>query len=194
MTTQHQSIQNSAAARYAESLEQDHRLDTLRAVYEKLAGVLPSGRVLDELRGRSLGHALHPLLTDLPLGLWFSAIVLDLTGNRHADAARRLVGTGVVLAAPTALSGLADWSGLRSIESSRVGALHGNLNAIAALVFGTSWILRGRGKRGAGVATALAGGAIVSVSGYLGGHLTLRRGEPLASGVDPATSSSGSIV
>ena len=195
MTTQHQSIQHSAAARFAESLEQDHRLDALRSVYTKLAGVLPKGSALDELRGRSLGHALHPVLTDLPLGLWLSTIVLDLTGpSKHADAARRLVGTGVIMAAPTALSGLADWSGLRSVESSRVGALHGNLNAIGALVFGASWLCRRRGKQAAGVATAVVGGVIVTVSGYLGGHLTLRRGEPLASGVDAAASSPGSVV
>ncbi|QAY69090.1 DUF2231 domain-containing protein [Xylanimonas protaetiae] len=174
---------HSALARTAEGLEQDARLDGLRSWYRRLAGSLPPGRVLDELRGRSLGHPLHPLLTDLPLGLWLSSAVLDLTGaGRHADAAQRLVGAGFVAAIPTALSGLADWGGLRSVESSRVGALHGVMNAAATFTYGASWWLRRRGHHRAGVAVALAGGATVTASGYLGGHLTLRRGEPAASG------------
>ena len=32
----------------------------------------------DLLRGRPLGHALHPALTDLPIGFWTSAAVLDV--------------------------------------------------------------------------------------------------------------------
>ncbi|WP_425956107.1 DUF2231 domain-containing protein [Xylanimonas sp. McL0601] len=192
MTTQHQSYQTSAAARLAESLEQDHRIDALRTWYRKLGGLLPPGRMLDELRGRSLGHALHPLLTDLPLGMWIGATWLDLTGpQRHADASRRLVGTGFLLVVPTALTGLADWSGLRSEESSRVGALHASLNAVAGIAYGASWWLRRRGHLGAGIVASLAGGVTVSVSGYLGGHLSLRRGEPAASGADPSAPSSG---
>lgn len=171
------------AERRTERLEDDARLDALSGRLGQVARrLLPGGRVLDELRGRSIGHALHPLMTDLPLGTWIGATVLDLTGpHKHADAARRLVGTGVLLVAPTALAGLADWSGLSSAESRRVGTVHAGLNVIAGSLYATSWMLRRGGRTTAGVATGLLGGAVVSVSGYLGGHLTLRRGEPLAS-------------
>jgi uncharacterized membrane protein len=170
-------------ARLAERLEGDKRLDPVRGAVDALAArVLPRGRLLDELRGRSTGHALHPILTDLPLGVWTGAVLLDLTGPRaHAAASRRLVGAGVLLAVPTALTGLADWSGLDAPESRRDGVVHALVNVVGNLTFASSWLLRRRGHLGAGVLTGLAGGAVVTVGGYLGGHLTLRRGEPGAS-------------
>jgi uncharacterized membrane protein len=172
--------------RTAESIEEEHGLDRLADRIESIAGkVLPGGRLLEELRGRSLGHALHPVLTDLPLGCWTAAAVLDLSGaEKHADAARRLVGTGVMLVAPTALAGLADWVGLRSTASRRVGAAHATLNVVGGSVFATSWALRRRGRLGAGVAVGLLGNVVVMMSGYLGSHLTMRRNEPSASAID----------
>jgi len=172
------------AERRTEQLEDDTRVDALTGRLGEVARmVLPGGRLLEELRGRSIGHALHPLMTDMPLGAWIGATVLDLTGpHKHADAARRLVGAGLLFVVPTALSGLADWSGLSSAESRRVGAVHAALNAAAGTLYGTSWLLRRGGRTTSGVVVGLLGGAVVSVSGYLGGHLTLRRGEPGASG------------
>src|SRR5829696_1786301 len=70
----------------------------------------PAGRAL---RGEWLGHALHPLLTDFPLGCWLSAGLLDLLGGRAArPAARRLVGLGLVATVPTVAAGLAEFPGL----------------------------------------------------------------------------------
>lgn len=177
-------LPTSLPARFAERLEHDSRLDRAQHALGAVAQrVLPHGRVLEELRGRSTGHAVHPVLTDLPLGLWTAAVVLDLTGpRRHAAASRRLVGTGVLLAVPTALTGLADWSGLDSGASRRVGTVHALVNGAGNLAWATSWWLRRRGHTTAGVLTGLVGGVAVTVGGYLGGHLTLNRGEPGASG------------
>jgi uncharacterized membrane protein len=174
----------SMAAKLAEDLEHDARLDGLRSAIDTVASrVLPPGRALAELRGRSAGHALHPILTDFPLGLWIGATVLDLSGPRkHAAAATRLVGTGVLAGLPTAWTGLADWSRLGSTESRRVGVVHALVNAVGNVTYLTSWMLRRRGHTAAGVATGLVGGVVVTVGGYLGGHLTLRRAEPTASG------------
>ena len=71
-----------------------------------------------------LGHPLHPLLTDLPIGFWTSAFVLDLVGGPGSrDASRQLVAWGVVSAVPTAAAGLADWPGLdRAGPAHRAGA------------------------------------------------------------------------
>src|SRR5947208_10573528 len=58
--------------------------------------VTASDPVKNVLSGTWLGHQLHPVLTDLPIGAWTMATALDLTGGRRADAAaRRLVGLGV---------------------------------------------------------------------------------------------------
>ena len=52
-------------------------------------------RVSNALHGTWLGHPLHPALVAIPVGSWSAATYLDLLGgNRHREAARRLVGMG----------------------------------------------------------------------------------------------------
>ena len=93
------------APRREDSPALDGRSGTGRGV--ALALVPSHGRLREELHGRSLGHALHATLTDVPVGLWTSAAVLDLVGGeRSAPAAQRLVGLGVLAVAPPALPGL----------------------------------------------------------------------------------------
>src|SRR5207245_1418399 len=82
----------------------DSRLDgygnLLRAVGERLIAS-PARR--DALQGQWLGHAVHPLLTDFPLGMWMAASTLDLVGGPQArPAARKLLTIGLLAAVPTA--------------------------------------------------------------------------------------------
>jgi uncharacterized membrane protein len=158
--------------RLIERLEANQRLDPVVRLVLPLADALvrsPARR--DALRGRWLGHTLHPVLTDLPIGFWTSAVVLDLVGGRRAsDAATRMVGLGLVCAVPTAVTGLAEWAGTGQREQ-RVGVAHANANTVALTLFTTSWLARRKGQHGRGVALALAGSAAVTAGGYLGGHL-----------------------
>jgi uncharacterized membrane protein len=156
-------------------LEGSTSLDGLREVYAVLAVPVDRWSGSELLRSGLIGHALHPLLTDLPLGFWTSATLLDLRG-RQADreAAQRLIGAGLLAAAPTALTGLAEWARTGSREQ-RVGALHGALNAVASTLYVASYVARSRRRHGLGVATALLGAAVTGASGYLGGHLTTAR-------------------
>lgn len=163
-------------------LEDTTALDGPAGVVRRVAqAVLRPRTVSAVLRGVPAGHAAHPPLTDVPIGLWFSASALDLlapvTGRRAAD---RLVGLGVLAAAPTALSGLADWetSERRDPAVRRVGVVHGVANLAALGLYTTSWVLRRRGHRAAGVLVGLAGGTFLGVGGYLGGHLALVRHAP----------------
>jgi uncharacterized membrane protein len=128
------------------------------------------------LGGRWLGHAVHPLLTDLPIGFWTSATVLDLVGGRRsADAARRLVGFGVLSAVPTAATGWSDWLSLdRPLR--RVGVVHAGANTAALGLFAFSWMARRNGHRAVGILLGLIGGALASGAGHLGGHMTVGRG------------------
>jgi len=159
-----------------QGLEQSPSLDGLRSFYTSLAGELDRWSSSDLLRSRLLGHALHPLLTDLPLGFWTAATALDLRG-RPGDrgASRWLVGAGLAASAPAALTGLAELARVDGRASQRVGALHGSLNGLASTLYVASFVARARRHHGVGVATALAGAAVTSVSGYLGGHLSLAR-------------------
>ena len=80
----------------------------------KLAGAVsnavPVGVPRDALSGTWLGHALHPLLTDVVIGSFISATLLDLLGGQDTGrASERLIEVGLVTAAPTVASGLTDW-------------------------------------------------------------------------------------
>ena len=137
--------------------------------------VLPSPRWEGLFRGQSLGHALHPLLTDFPLGAWLSATLLDVFGGRRArPAATGLVGFGLAMTLPTAASGLAEWRAAGEAPR-RVGVVHAAVNGTATSLYAASFLARLRGRHHRGVALALAGGSAAWVGGYLGGHLSLVR-------------------
>ena len=137
--------------------------------------VVRSDAVSDALRGTWLGHALHPLLTDFPLGAWMSASFLDLFGGPDTRrASQRLVGFGLLVAAPTAAAGLAEWRDTAG-GARRVGVVHAAVNSTAAVLYGTSWLARRRGAHRTAVAMGVGGGLVATLGGYLGGHLTLVR-------------------
>ena len=116
---------NLPAAAWAERLEETESLDRVVAFVRPFADWFvaePARR--DLLRGAWLGHAVHPTLTDVPVGLWTAAVTLDLLGGKGArPAAQRLVGLGVLAAVPTAWTGWAEWSGAPAGQQ-RVGVVH----------------------------------------------------------------------
>ncbi len=129
------------------------------------------GRLADVLRGRPLGHALHPALTDLPIGFWTSGVVLDIVGGRRsAAAAQRLIGLGVLSAVPTALAGAADVPTLGS-RPRRVAIVHAASNATALALFTRSWWGRLRGRHRSGVIDGLLASSVATFGGYLGGWM-----------------------
>ena len=136
----------------------------------------PLGPRLDDLlNGTWLGHPLHPLITDIPVGAWTVGLLLDgietLSGKRElaagADAANWIGLTGAVGAAVT---GLAQWQ-YTVDRQRRLGMAHALLNTGALALYGASALLRARGRRGAGKVAALLGYAVVGVSAYIGGDL-----------------------
>jgi nitrite reductase/ring-hydroxylating ferredoxin subunit/uncharacterized membrane protein len=156
------------------------RLKQIDAVSEPVSravtDVLPPGRVKDALAGTWLGHPLHPLLTDVVVGAWTSAFVLDTVGGeRTREAADTLVGLGVLAAFPTALTGLADWVDTWG-STRRVGTVHAVGNVVASSVYALSWLARKRGARALGVGLGMVGIGIVSGTAYLGGHLVYGKG------------------
>jgi uncharacterized membrane protein len=158
------------------SLESNESIDVGFAPLERLAEPVSAGPAASVLRGEWLGHALHPLLTDFPLGCWISAGLLDLLGGRGARrSAQRLVGLGLLAVPPTAASGLSDWSTLRDPRTRRVGAVHAIGNTLVAFLYFRSWRSRRKGRHLRGVAYGLLGGTGAWATGYLGGHLSFAR-------------------
>lgn len=127
------------------------------------------------LHGVWLKHPLHAAITDVPVGSWTAAVVLDLleaSGNEeYAAGADAAVAVGLVGAVASAASGLADWSDTQGTPQ-RVGALHGLLNTGAALLYGSSYALRKAGNRTLGRTCAFLGYGVVLASAYLGGALS----------------------
>jgi nitrite reductase/ring-hydroxylating ferredoxin subunit/uncharacterized membrane protein len=153
------------------------------AVAGWVRGAIPKGPVKDVLSGTPLGHAIHPLLTDLPIGTWSSAVLLDLVGGRTArPASRRLIAAGLVASIPAATTGLNDWADTTPASDGvrRIGAVHAVANVAGLTLFAASLAARLRDRHASGVALGLAGAGAMAVGGHLGGHLSYAR----AVGVD----------
>jgi uncharacterized membrane protein len=147
----------------------------VKAVQPVVEAAFGSGTRGSVLRGEWLGHAVHPLLTDVVLGTWTSASVLDLVGGADsAPSAQRLIGTGLLAFGPTAWTGWAEWS-MAGSRDKRVGLVHAVTNGVAVGVYTASWMARRRGRHGPGVRLALAGMAVTGLGAYLGGHLAAGR-------------------
>lgn len=158
-------------------IEANKDLDGASAVVAAVAEPFNRPEVAGMLRGDWLGHALHPLLTDVPLGCWISALALDAVGGRAAEeASRRLIGFGLVSVPLTAAAGLSEWNTLGRGAERRVATVHAAGNVLAALAFLFSWRHRRRRHRRRGRVWALVGGALALATGYLGGHLSFGRG------------------
>ena len=146
-----------------------HRID--RAA----RAVAHPGAVHDVLAGVWLGHALHPLMTDLPIGFWTGASVLDLAGRRRSQpAADLLLAIGTAMAVPTAATGLAEFMHADR-ATRRVAVLHVAANTIGTALYAASLASRLRGRRARGVVLAVAGATAATLGGYLGGHMSTAR-------------------
>ena len=150
-----------------------------QAVGRTVRGVLSPGAFKDALSGAWLGHALHPMLTDVVIGSFTSATMLDLIGGKQsAQASERLIAIGIAAYGPTALTGVSDWADSEPADDAvrRVGLVHAATNAIALGLYSASLRARRRGGRGKGMLLGGAGAGVLGLAGYLGGHLTLAKG------------------
>ena len=136
------------------------------------------GRLKEALSGTWLGHPVHPMLTDVVIGSFTSASLLDLLASDAEAASERLIALGLLAYLPTAAAGINDWADAEAVDDGirRVGMLHAGCNAIAASLYATSLRARRRGNRRIGGALGLAGMTVMMAGGYLGGYLSLTKG------------------
>ncbi len=136
--------------------------------------------VKDLLHGVWLGHPLHPVLVQVPVGAWTSAAVLDaLPGT--GTAPDQLIAVGLLGLVPAVATGWTDWTDLHE-QQQRVGLVHAASNATAGTLYLLSLVARRSGHRGAGRMLGWAGLATAGLGSYLGGHLAYRQ----AAGVNHA--------
>jgi hypothetical protein len=86
------------------------------------------------LNGSWLGHPLHPLLTDIPVGAWTLTLLFDLVGlifhlPQLGIASSIAAAVGIAAALGAAAAGLMDWMDIDPAEKS-VGAVHAIINTL----------------------------------------------------------------
>ncbi len=135
----------------------------------------PGQAAKNAMHGVWLGHPLHPVLTDIPLGCWSMALVSDVlelaTGSKKfGHAADIAIGYGLAGALGAAVTGLTDWSDTDG-RARKIGLTHGLLNLTGAGLYGLSLAWRLQGKRGRARTIAALAFAGATVSAWLGGNM-----------------------
>lgn len=156
-------------------LEQLSFLDPIaRPLAKVVTSVVKPVALEDALHGTWLGHPLHAVLVQVPIGSFVSATLLDVT-KADERAADRLALVGLLSAVPAVAAGATDWS--RSNPSTqRSGLVHAAMNTAGLGLWIASLLARRRGDRSAGTRLGLLGTAVIGASGTVGGHLSYRKG------------------
>jgi nitrite reductase/ring-hydroxylating ferredoxin subunit len=150
-----------------------------KAVGKKVREIFGPGVLRDVLAGTWIGHALHPILTDVVIGSWTSATLLDVIGGEDdGGAASKLIGVGIAAAVPTALTGTVDWSDSEAVDDGirRIGVVHAVSNVTALALYSASLAARSQGNYGRGKLLGLAGAGVMGAAAFFGGHLSFGRG------------------
>lgn len=141
----------------------------------KLLG--PAGTPLKTFNhGTWLGHPLHPVLTDVPLGVWTITVLFDIiylfNGSKvWFDAAELSIFVGVLAALYTAVVGFTDWNETIGRER-RVGVAHGLLNSLVILIYIVSLLIRWTGGSPVvAIILAFIGYILLLTAAFLGGEL-----------------------
>ena len=128
------------------------------------------------LHGTWLGHPLHPLLTDLPVGVLTVALILDLLGIYDGANVATLVGSvGLVLAAAAGFVDLDETDG----KARQYGGIHASLMLVAMAFYLFSLLVRygfTPGEPYHATLTAAIGYLFIVLGAYIGGELVFTFG------------------
>ncbi len=180
MTYVHMNPEISSTDRLVDRIGRSSVLDPLSnavqpAVQRALDGTGPFAPLKDLLHGRQLGHSLHAVVTDVPVGAWTLAAVFDafeLAGrNEFVPAADVAVGFGMLGGVLAVATGYAEWSDTTG-QPKRLGMAHALANTLGFGAYAVSLFLRRGGRRRAAIACALGGYTAISFAAYLGGELS----------------------
>lgn len=163
----------------------------LRSVSNGIAGATdgfyrilgaPGKLLQDFLNGSWLGHSLHAVLVDVVIGAATAALLLDVLRvffaiEGLADATTWVLGLATLSALGAIVTGLTDYKDTAPSSSERdVAGLHGIVNIVATIVFAVSLLQRFGGAHDGAFWTLLIGYLVVSVGGFIGGHIVFKYG------------------
>lgn len=132
------------------------------------------------------GHAVHPMLIPLPLGMFLGTVVFDVAhlvtdDPQYATVAYFMAVLGVIGGVLAAATGFVDLKSIpKGTRAKRVGNVHAIGNDVVIVLFALSALLRYRAEEYDPSALALTltfvGAAVSLVTGWLGGELVERLG------------------
>jgi nitrite reductase/ring-hydroxylating ferredoxin subunit/uncharacterized membrane protein len=143
-------------------------------IQQKILGpILNRARPLKSfLNGTWLGHSLHAALTDVPVGAFTAAVVLDVVNVRTgADVA---IAVGIVGMLGAALAGWADYLDTDVPPQRGYATVHQLLMLVALVLYVVSLAMRmgaPAGDRALPIALSFVGYVIVAVAAYVGGEV-----------------------
>lgn len=139
-------------------------------------------RLLDLVKGFP-GHPSHPPLTDVSIGAYTVGTLMLVLGalgveeEQMAHGGLLAISGGLIVAVPTAITGLLDWLDLEKGTPARtMGTLHLFTMVASTVVFAIAWLVQRPGyehgavKPGAWIA-AVAAELLLAAGGYMGGTL-----------------------
>lgn len=131
--------------------------DAVHGVDHAIFQAMPPVR--DLLNGRWLGHPIHAVLTDAPIGILFLVIVFDVVGQPAAAGWALLI--GVLAMAGAALAGLADYADTDGLSRERA-TLHASFMTVALVLYLVDGLARIGGTTDAPASTAAVIGSVVA--------------------------------
>ena len=149
-------------------------------LYRVLGG--PGKLLQDLLNGTWLGHSLHAVLVDVVIGGATAALLLDLVRVFFAVDGLETATTWVLALAGLSaigavITGLTDYKDTAPNSAERdVAGLHGLINILATVGFGISILQRLGGRHDGAFWVLLVAYLVVSVGGYIGGHVVFKYG------------------
>ena len=159
--------------------------DILQAAVGGLYRLLgaPGAVLRSALHGtRTLGHPLHPALSDLPVGAWTVAVVADyaahFTTRIPTQAGDLALAVALVGALASAVTGFTDFVDTYGHER-RLAVSHGLAMTVAVLFGLASLGLRwwaGNGLHPLAIGLSTAGVVVLFAGAYLGGHVVFGMG------------------
>jgi uncharacterized membrane protein len=130
---------------------------------------------------RAPGKPFHPPLTDASIGAYTAGVVMLVIGalgveeEQMSHGALLAISLGLILAAPTALTGLLDWLDIpKGTPARTVATIHLWLMVTATVLFALTWLAQLDGYkddevRGLALALGLAAFAFLALGGNIGG-------------------------
>src|ERR1700737_429346 len=95
-------MQEAWSSPILDALEQQKWLDQgggyVSGLLQPLLDLPEATTVKDFLHGTWLGHALHPVLTDIPIGFWTGSLLLDLVGAGKSAGVLSAAGSAAAVA------------------------------------------------------------------------------------------------